>query len=197
MALPLVPLALARHQVGIFPAFITTQTETLIVREQGLSLTGDDFEVCHVNGQPILKVEGKVMSVSGRKMVYDMRGNHLFSIIKEHFHIRTTYALEDPQRNKFVEVRSSFRLFGSRASATFNSIDGSAEVLEINGKWHNYDASIVDTITDNVVACISRRVSGRDLLCGQQTYALEVRPGVDMALMVALCICWDEKKNER
>ncbi|KAF4420236.1 DUF567 domain [Fusarium acutatum] len=196
IAIPQVPAALAGHQVGIFPAYITNRTETLIVRERVASFTGDDFEVRHVNGQPILKVKGKVMSVSGRKMVYDMRGNHLFSIVREHFHFHTTYAVEDPQRTKLVNVRSSFRLFGSRATTTFNSIDGSAEVLEMNGSWHDYSACIVDTISGNVVARISRRLSDRDSLFGQQTYALEVRPGVDMALMVAMCICFDEKNNE-
>ncbi|KAG5747934.1 hypothetical protein H9Q72_007500 [Fusarium xylarioides] len=196
IAVPQVPAGLAGHQIGIFPAYITNQTETLIVREKKASFSGDDFEVLHVNGLPILKVEGKVMSVSGRKMVSDMRCNHLFTIVKEHFHIHTTYAVEDPLGRKLVDVRSSLRLFGSKATATFNSINGSAEVLEMNGSWHGYSANIVDTISDNVIARISRRLSGRDFLFGKQTYALEVRPGVDMALMVAMCICFDERNNE-
>ncbi|KAF5242263.1 hypothetical protein FANTH_8711 [Fusarium anthophilum] len=197
MALVQYPAALTPHLIGIFPAYITNRTETLIVREKTMSLTGDDFEVYHINGQPLLTVEGKVMSVSGRKIVNDMRGTHLFSIVKEHCHVHTTYAVEDPQGTKLVNVRSNLRLFNSSATATFNSINGSAEILEMNGKWHDYSASIVDTLTDSVVACISRRVTGRDLILGQQTYILEVKPGVDMALMVAMCICFDEKNNER
>ncbi|EWZ42710.1 hypothetical protein FOQG_04659 [Fusarium oxysporum f. sp. raphani 54005] len=197
IAPPQVPMALAPHQVGIFPAYITTQTETLILREKVMSLSGDDFEIRHANGQPILKVEGQVMSISGRKKVYDMRGNHLFSIVREHFHIHTTYAVEDTRGTKIMEVKSSFRLFGSKATATFNSIDGSAEVLQMDGGWHDYNANIVDTTTGNVVARIDRRLSGRDLLFGQQTYALVVSPRVDMALMAALCICLDEKNNEK
>ncbi|KAJ4036228.1 hypothetical protein NW756_008350 [Fusarium oxysporum] len=109
IAPPQVPMALAPHQVGIFPAYITTQTETLILREKVMSLSGDDFEIRHANGQPILKVEGQVMSISGRKKVYDMRGNHLFSIVREHFHIHTTYAVEDTRGTKIMEVKSSFR----------------------------------------------------------------------------------------
>ncbi|KAF5724221.1 DUF567 domain-containing protein [Fusarium mundagurra] len=196
IAVSQVPAALAGHQIGIFPAYITTRAETLIVREKIASFTGDDFEVRHVNGQPILKVEGKVMSISGRKMVYDMRCNHLFSIVREHLHFHTTYVVEDPQGRKLMNMRSSFQLFGSKATATFNSLDGSAEVLEMNGSWHDYSAKIVDTISEKVVARITRRIRGRDLLFGQQTYALEVEPGVDMALMVAICICFDEKNNE-
>jgi uncharacterized protein YxjI len=31
---------------------------------------------------------------------------------------------------------------------------------------------------------------------GQQTYTVSVAPGVDMALVAAMCICLDEKNNE-
>ncbi|PNP85754.1 hypothetical protein FNYG_00810 [Fusarium nygamai] len=196
IAVPQVPAALLGHQVGIFPAYITIRTETLIVREKLGSFNGDEFEVQHVNGLPILKVEGKVMSISGRKMVYDMRCNHLFSIVRKHLHFRTRYVVEDPQGREIMNVRSSFRLLSSKATATFNSLDGSAEVLEMKGSWRDYSACIVDTISDNVVGRISRTISSRDLLFGQQTYALEVKPGVDMALMVAICICFDERNNE-
>ncbi|KAI1041302.1 hypothetical protein LB505_002462 [Fusarium chuoi] len=87
-------------------------------------------------------------------------------------------------------------IFGSKATATFNSIDGSAETLNMKGNWLNRSADIVDTTTENVVAWIDRKFSARDLLLGRQTYTLEVAPGVDMALMVAMCICFDEKNNE-
>ena len=33
-------------------------------------------------------------------------------------------------------------------------------------------------------------------LIGKQMYGVEVAPGVDLALMAALCICLDEKTNE-
>ncbi|KAI1041301.1 hypothetical protein LB505_002463 [Fusarium chuoi] len=64
---PQTPVGLARHQIGIFPAYISDRTETFIVKEKGLSITGDDFEVCHVDGFPILKVKGAVMTMSRRK----------------------------------------------------------------------------------------------------------------------------------
>jgi uncharacterized protein YxjI len=107
MALP--QLQTAPHQVGIFPSFIANQTETLVLREKVMSLSGDNFDIKLANGQPILKVEGKVMSISGRKKVYDMNGNHIFSIVKEHFHIHTTYVVEDPRGLKLMEVKSSFQ----------------------------------------------------------------------------------------
>jgi uncharacterized protein YxjI len=49
-----------------------------------------------------------------------------------------------------------------------------------------------------VVARIDRKLlSGKDVFFGQQTYAVQVAPGVDLALIAALCICLDEKNNEK
>lgn len=48
------------------------------------------------------------MSISGRKKVTDMQGNHLFSILKEHLHIHATYVAENAQGQKILEVKSSF-----------------------------------------------------------------------------------------
>lgn len=82
---------------------------TIVLKEHVLSLTGDSFSIKTADGTPILQVEGKLMSISGRKKVSDMAGNHLFDIIKEHFHIHSTYAVEDPQGTKLMEVKSSFK----------------------------------------------------------------------------------------
>ncbi|KAL6404973.1 hypothetical protein AUP68_11811 [Ilyonectria robusta] len=68
----------------------------------------------------------------------------------------------------------------------------------MKGNWVDYSAEIHDQASNALVARIDRKVlSGRDLLFGQQTYALTVAPNMDMALMAALCICMDEKNNEK
>jgi uncharacterized protein YxjI len=95
--------------IALFPQFIAAQPETLVLKEKVLSLSGDSFSIKLANGTPVLQVEGKVMSISGRKKVADMQGNHLFSIVKEHFHIHATYAIEGADGQKLAEVKSSFK----------------------------------------------------------------------------------------
>lgn len=91
-------------QIGIFPNFIARQSETLVLKEKVLSISGDDFSIKTLDGRPIFKVHGEVFSMSGRKKVVDMQGNHLFTIRKQHFSIPATYYAEDPQGTKFFEV---------------------------------------------------------------------------------------------
>lgn len=73
---------------------------------------------------------------------------------------------------------------------------GQAESLTMRGNWLAAEADITDDKTGAAVAHISRQWGGRDILLGKQTYAVTVAPNVDLALMVALCICMDEKNNE-
>ncbi len=98
MAFQLPPLP---QQVGVFDHFIARQTETMVLREKILSLSGDSFDIklSTPQGQqmPLLRVQGQVLSLSGRKAVFDMAGNHLFDICKELFHLHSTYACLDPQ----------------------------------------------------------------------------------------------------
>lgn len=103
--------------IGIFPNMMQHNGSTIVLKEHVLSLTGDSFSIKLADGTPILQVEGKLLSISGRKKVSDMAGNHLFDIVKEHFHIHTTFAAEDPQGNKLMEVKSSFKRKKSGANS--------------------------------------------------------------------------------
>ncbi|KNG48436.1 duf567 domain-containing protein [Stemphylium lycopersici] len=174
-------LAPAPQPIGIFPQFLAAGPETLVLKEKVMSLTGDSFSIKLANGTPVLKVEGKVMSISGRKKMFDMNDNHLCSIVKEHFHLHSTYVVEGADGQKIMEVKSSFK-----------------QSLVMRGDFFDTQADIIDEAQNNlVVARIDRKLlSGKDIFFGQQTYGVQIAPGVDMALIAALCICLDEKNNE-
>ena len=107
--IPVQQLAPMPQQIGVFDSFIARQTETFILKEKVMSLSGDSFDIKMANGQPILKVVGNVLSLSGRKAVTDMAGNQLFEIKKEHLHLHSTYVANDPKGQKFLEVKSKFK----------------------------------------------------------------------------------------
>jgi uncharacterized protein YxjI len=95
----------------LFERFIARdRPQTLVLKEKILSLTGDSFDIKLDSGLPVLKVNAAFFSLSGRKRVEDMNGNHLYNIRKELLHLlHPTYVLEDPSENKILEVRSSVK----------------------------------------------------------------------------------------
>ncbi|CAI7596539.1 unnamed protein product [Penicillium glandicola] len=183
--------------IAIFEQFVAKEPQTLVLKEKVLSVSGDSFEIKTAKGEPFLKVHGAWVSLSGRKKVEDAHGKHLFDIVKELLHIHSTYAIEDTHRKKICEVKSSLTLLGSKATATFTDSNGKAVIFKMKGGWFDHTADIVNEKNGQTVARIDRKLlSGRDLVFGQQTYAVVVAPGVDAALIAALCICFDEKNNE-
>lgn len=89
-------------------------------------------------------------------------------------------------------------MVGSEATAEFKSFNGTDETLVMSGNWLDTKADIACERSGATVARIDRKLlNAREFFGGQQTYALVVAPGVDMALMVALCIALDEKNNDK
>lgn len=95
--------------MGIFTPFVAKQTETLILKEKVLSLSGNSFDIGLANGQPIFKVKGESFSLSSRMNVSDMAGNLLFCIRKKHFKLHTTYYAESATGKEIFEVQSRFK----------------------------------------------------------------------------------------
>jgi uncharacterized protein YxjI len=88
-------------------------------------------------------------------------------------------------------------VIGSKATGEFTSFDGKTEKLVMKGHWMDTNADIVCERTGATLARIDRKLlKARELLTNNQTYALTIAPGVDMALMVAMCVALDEKNNE-
>lgn len=68
----------------------------------------------------------------------------------------------------------------------------------MKGDFFDRKASITDQASGQVVAVIDRQfLNARELLGGQQTYHVTIAPNVDMAIIVAMCICLDERRNEK
>ncbi|KAJ3494105.1 hypothetical protein NLG97_g4296 [Lecanicillium saksenae] len=200
MSQQVVQLPALPQPIGQFNTTIARGTETIVLKEKVLSLSGDSFDIKNINGQPFLKVQGRHATISGRKSIYDMAGTHLFDIVKEHFHLHATYAAETPEKHKFLEIKSSIKLFGSKATGTFTAPDGKTHIFGMRGNWLDSKAEIIlgEDKAGPVVAIIDRQFfNKREFFGGQQTYAVTVAPGMDMALAVALCIALDEKNNEK
>jgi uncharacterized protein YxjI len=88
-------------------------------------------------------------------------------------------------------------VIGSKATATFTDRTGRPVTLGMKGGMLERSADIVDQDSGQVVARIDRqRWNSRNIIFGQNTYAVIVAPGVDSALIAALCICFDEKNHE-
>lgn len=67
----------------------------------------------------------------------------------------------------------------------------------MKGNFFDTSADITNTKTGQTVARIDRKLlNAREFFADAQTYVVTVAEGVDLALMAAMCICLDERRNE-
>lgn len=210
-----------RQPVGILPQFYAKKPETIVLKEKIFSLSGDSFDVKTAEGQNVLRVQGTVFSLSGRKHVTDMQDNALFTIRKELLSIPASFYLEDPHGQKVVTIEGKFsckfllchfdhttrsislRTYIDTVGSTKSSIrftnagDGQPVELKMDGNFFGNHCQVINANTNEPVAQIDReRWNARQFLAQQQTYAVHVAPGMDLSVVAAICICLDERKHE-
>jgi uncharacterized protein YxjI len=88
----------------------------------------------------------------------------------------------------------------TKAIGTFKSTvsGGQDHEFTMKGNFFGTSAEITDSATGQPVASINRQFfNASELIGGQQTYVVTISPGIDMALIAAMCICLDEMKNDK
>lgn len=138
-----------------------------------MSLSGDDFQITTATGQPIIKVSGKAISLSGRKQfTAAANGNLLFELRKQHVSLKPVfYAKLSDGGERLFEVRSKLALLGSKAECTFkNAATNTEEKLVMKGSWTDLHASILHERSGMVVATIQRQMLNmKELIGNKQT----------------------------
>jgi len=190
-------LAPIQPPLGINLSYCVPKTTTLQMQEKAFSLSGDTFHIRDENNQEVLQCQGQAFSISDRKQFSDASGRPLFSLRTKLLSIHKSFYAELPDGSIGFEVKGKFSLGTSKMIATFTNASTHAPIeLVVKGDWLDRSAKI--TMGDMVVATISRSfMNTRQIFGGQQTYYVTVAPCVDLSMMAAICVCLDEKENEK
>ncbi|KAF8606972.1 DUF567-domain-containing protein [Ceratobasidium sp. AG-I] len=195
------PLVPQNPPLGVLPAYAQNTEVTLKLREKRISLSGDSFAITDVSGRPYFKMEGNAFHIRDKKTLMQADGRPIFNIQNKLLSIHSQYlvynATQSTESEPLFVVKSHFSLTGAKLDVSFtNASDNRPVVFELKGSFFDRSAEI--TMGGQPVARISRQfMNSGQLLFDQQTYFLTVAPGVDVAMMVALCVCMDEKANEK
>ncbi|RDL39319.1 uncharacterized protein BP5553_03659 [Venustampulla echinocandica] len=182
--------------LGLNTAFCRPTQTTLVLKEKVWSLSGDSFRIVDENGIEVVQCRGQVFSLSSRKEFADATGKLLFHLRQELFTIRKCFYGETVTGQILFQVKSKITFFNSKMVTTFtNASDRRPIELLVKGDWLDRKATI--TMGNTVVAQISRKFfNAREIFADKQTYFVTIAPGVDLALIAALCVCLDEKEND-
>ena len=133
--------------------FYSPHEVVLALKEKVFSLSGDDFTVRTAEGQDVLKVKGKWISLRQTKKFTDMADNEIFQLSNKMMSIHKSFSAVSPDGAHDFEVSGKFKLMGSKSVVTFkNAADGKPVELEVKGDWFDRSAEITCTYLER---CLS------------------------------------------
>jgi uncharacterized protein YxjI len=157
---------------------------TYRMREKAFAL-GDDYWVENGAGERAFKVDGKVLRLRNTFVLEDPSGAELYKVQKKLLKIRGTMGIERGGQTVATVKKALITPFRERFSI---AVEG-GEDMEAKGNIVDHEYKI-ERGGDTVAEVSKRWFRVRD------TYGIEVAPGQDDALIIALTVCIDQMTHD-
>ena len=150
-----------------------------VIRERLFRL-GEDSDITNEAGQPVLHVDGRVLSLHNRLVLRDPAGREAGQVHRKLAALRPTYQITINGKD-VAEVRKHlFTPFGERFTIDVHGADD----MQINGDLFDHEFTIERY--GQTVATISKR-----WLSMTASYAVDVAPGENEVLLLASVLALD------
>jgi uncharacterized protein YxjI len=154
--------------------------------QEKLFAIGDDFWIETDGGERVFKVNGKALRVRDTLVLETPGGEELMKIQEKKLHVRDTMEIEDAGGHTVATVKkalvSPLRDRFSVSVEDGDDIDAHGNVVD-----HEYK---VERGGDKVAEVSKRWFRVRD------TYGIEIAPGQDDALILAVVVCIDQMSHD-
>lgn len=148
---------------------------------------GDDYWIENERGKGIFYVDGKALRLQDTLILKDLNGNELYEIKERLFKLRDTMDIKSPDGDTVATVKKAFIAF-IREKWEVEVADGPD--MEIQGDILDYDYSI--EANGQRIARISK-----SFFSLSDTYGIEIAPGQDDALVLAIAAAIDQMAHDK
>jgi len=181
------------NQAVIAQQFCAPYPIELTVQKKAISLSDGDFKILDSNGNLVLTVDGKVMSIRDKRILRDQAGNILINMRKKLLSLHETweaYRGEGTSKDNLFFTAGRSSVFQLRTSLEVNLGSNSHADFKVQGSFFERSCTIYQGTA--VIAQMRRKYTASNVLLGRDTFAVIVNPGVDYAFIVALVVILDE-----
>jgi uncharacterized protein YxjI len=153
--------------------------------QEKLFAIGDDFWIENEAGERTLKVNGKALRIRDTLVLQSPDGEELYSIQEKKLRVRDTMDIERGGHQVATVKKALVTPLRDRFS--INVEDG--EDMEAKGNIVDHEYKI-ERHGDEVAEVSRRWFRVRD------TYGIEIKPGQDDALLLAVVVCIDQMSHD-
>ena len=155
-----------------------------IIREKFFRF-GEDSTITDESGQPVIQVDGKVLSIHHTLVLRDLMGNELATVKKQLIALGQTYQIT---RHGQEAARVHKKIISPFVDRFTVDVPGTEE-LHVTGSIFEHNFSIKRG--EQVVAAVSKR-----WISLTETYGVEIAPGQDDLLLLATVLAIDLAEDE-
>ena len=149
--------------------------------QEKLFAIGDDFWVENEEGERAFKVDGKALRIRDTLVLEDASGAELFTVQEKKLRVRDTMEIERSGKTAATIKKALITPLRERFSI---AVEG-GEDMEAKGNVVDHEYKI-ERGGDKVAEVSKRWFRIRD------TYGIEIAPGQDDALILAVTVCIDQ-----
>ena len=150
-----------------------------VIRERMFRL-GEDSDITDEAGQPVLHVDGKVLSLHNRLILREPAGREVGQVHRKLAALRPTYEITIDGKDVAEVRRHLLAPFGERFTIDVHGAGG----MEIRGDLLSHEFTIERG--GHIVAAITKR-----WLTATTSYAVDIAPGEDDLLILASILALD------
>ena len=152
------------------------------IMRQRIFAIGQDFDIKNASGQPVFKIHGKVRIIKEALSFYDMQGNLRYKLDERVIRIRESFDILKPDGSLAAKVHNA--IFDPLRERFTIEIPGGENMMTM-GKvlWAQYDIQR----GGKPVARISKQFSW----IGRDQYVVDIMPGEDDCLLLAVTVVID------
>jgi len=149
--------------------------------QEKLFAIGDDYWIENEEGERAFKVDGKALRVRDTLVLEDPSGAELFKVQEKKLHVRDTMEIERGDDTAATVKKALITPLRERFSIDVSG----GEDMEAKGNIVDHEYKI-ERGGDKVAEVSKRWFRVRD------TYGIEIAPGQDDALILAVTVCIDQ-----
>ncbi|GJV30859.1 LURP1-like domain-containing protein [Tanacetum coccineum] len=187
----------------VSPQFVSPYPMEMLSGKKLLTLSDGNFGVTDVNGNLMFKIKGKLLSLSGKRLLVDGLGNRILTLNKKLSSGRKTWQCfrgdsSDPRDHVFT-AKPSYRTQFKTSLDVFLASNRRQDVADfkVKGNWFEKRCSVFVGESTNIIAEVNKKQSVPNIAFGVDAYSVRVDPNVDYAFIVALVAILNEINEEK
>jgi uncharacterized protein YxjI len=155
-----------------------------VLNQKLISMTGDLW-IDDSNGNHAFEVDGKLLALRRSLLLKDTSGQELYEINKSLAHVHTTFEVKQGDRVVATIQKALMSMFGEHFTIT--AADGGQ--MKVTGNWMGREFHVQKDGTDVIVA-------SRQFFTIHDAYGIQVSPGYDAALALAIVVALEQIEKE-